>query len=217
MLDSITLKKPSLGSSIWSNFKLLLEEILEESRWLPGENSNLDFWRSNWLGESIVGSLNIPPQLAKRLKGKISDFWNHGWTLPEEFTTKYPVISREISNVILGPPDSDRFIWTLSMDGDVSSKYFFEAYAGDSSEKHWSRFLWKNYIPPKRAIHSWKVLQRRLPTDNNLAKRGFIMASRCHLCKKEVEIVDHVFIQCSFSRTLWVALSSWFSRNFDFL
>ena len=87
LLDFATPKKPSLGSTLWPNFKSLLEEILEESRWLPGENSNLDFWRSNWLGEPIVDLLKIPPNVVKSLKGKIKDFWNNGWTIPEDFTT----------------------------------------------------------------------------------------------------------------------------------
>ena len=43
LLNRLTVKKPSFGSSIWPNFKILLDDILDESKWIPGINSSLDF------------------------------------------------------------------------------------------------------------------------------------------------------------------------------
>ena len=59
-------------------------------------------------------------------------------TIPGDFSDKYPAIANEVSNFILGPLDIDRLVWTRSMDGDVSSKRFFQDYVGPSYEKQWS-------------------------------------------------------------------------------
>ena len=77
--------------------------------------------------------------------------------------------------------------------------------------------LWKNFIPYKRALHCWKLTHNRLPTDENLEKRGINTASRCRLCEADAESTDHIFIHCSFSNDLWTTLSSWFSNHIDLL
>jgi ribonuclease HI len=46
-----------------------------------------------------------------------------------------------------------------------------------------------------------------MPTDENLAIRGFLLPSMCSLCCKNLESTSHLFLQCPFALSLW----NWFS------
>ncbi|CAL0326745.1 unnamed protein product [Lupinus luteus] len=54
-----------------------------------------------------------------------------------------------------------------------------------------------------------------MPTDENLMKRGSMMASKCSLCKASQEDIDHLFIHCNFAKALWNWVQSAFSISID--
>ena len=43
---------------------------------------------------------------------------------------------------------------------------------------------------------------------DQLKKRGFSLASRCHFCGKAEEVMEHIFIHCPMIWRLWTALFS---------
>ena len=53
-------------------------------------------------------------------------------------------------------------------------------------------------------ILSWDVLQ----------KKGWQGPDFCPLCKNDVEDIDHLFVQCSFTQTVWDRLSIMLKLNF---
>ncbi|KAJ0536351.1 putative reverse transcriptase zinc-binding domain-containing protein [Helianthus annuus] len=56
---------------------------------------------------------------------------------------------------------------------------------------------WNSWIPQKINIFGWKLLQDRLPTKDNLAKRNIQMdLNTCYLCNSENETADHLFTSC---------------------
>ena len=56
---------------------------------------------------------------------------------------------------------------------------------------------WNKLIPTKVRIFSWKARPDRLPTRENLLKRGVILDdARCVLCDETIESGDHVFAGC---------------------
>ena len=191
-------------------------ELTGELRWLPSENSSIDFWKDNWLGQPLTVLLDIPTNLISSLSGTIADFWHHGWTISPEFANLFLDIYKLISTTIPGPPDSDKLIWTRSSDGEITSKFFFEDLNNSRPELHWCRFIWHTFIPPRRSLLLWKVLHKRLATDENLKKRGIFLASRCHFCEKEEESLDHLLLRCDFSKSLWSYLATLFEKTLQF-
>ena len=113
-----------------------------------------------------------------------------------------------------GSPNSDRLIWTLSTNGEVTSKDIFNEYIRRDTNKPWWRFIWRSFILPRYSIHTWKVLHKRISTDDNLKKNVvFFMASRCRLCNAEEETMDHIFVNCHFSKSLWLFFFLTISRG----
>jgi len=43
-------------------------------------------------------------------------------------------------------------------------------------------------------------------TGDNLSKRGFLGPFKCVLCKESLETINHLFLECSFSRVVWKVL-----------
>ena len=76
------LLKQCINSSLWLALRKVMVKLLGEVRWLPRKNSLLDFWSSNWLGESLIDSLKIPTSIGRHLLGKFSDYWDNGWVIP---------------------------------------------------------------------------------------------------------------------------------------
>ena len=74
-------------------------------------------------------------------------------------------------------------------------------------------YLWKqltslpqrSFIPPSCSTLSWRVFSSRLPTEDNLIRRGFCMPSRCLVC---AESAAHLFICRTLASSLLDAVFS---------
>ncbi|KAK3206841.1 hypothetical protein Dsin_020887 [Dipteronia sinensis] len=71
--------------------------------------------------------------------------------------------------------------------------------------------IWNNYVPPKAEIFVWNLLRDRVPVKEVLGRFGMDFSSNmnCSLCCKQVETVDHLFLQCEWSWNLWLEGMSW--------
>jgi ribonuclease HI len=54
-----------------------------------------------------------------------------------------------------------------------------------------------------------------MPTDENLLARGCVVVSACALCLSSFETTPHLFLQCEFSKQLWLWLGSLLDIVFD--
>lgn len=49
----------------------------------------------------------------------------------------------------------------------------------------------------------WSILENKIPMWDNLQKRQFNGAGWCLLCKEQAETIDHLFMRCPFSLSVW--------------
>lgn len=61
----------------------------------------------------------------------------------------------------------------------------------------------ENKSPFKVACFSWLVTKKAYLTEDNLQKGGTILCSRFHLCGKEAESVNHLFLNRNVTAQLW--------------
>ena len=66
-----------------------------------------------------------------------------------------------------------------------------------------SMVIWNAWVPPKAWIFAWEATWNKILTLDNVQKRGWVVASRCNLCKKEEESTDHLLIHCNLTHDLW--------------
>ena len=84
-----------------------MANILEESIWLIGENSELDFWRDNWVGYPNIDKLNLLQEMLPAVK--LRDFIHQGSIiLLQEFVLKFPNIASDIEHVFVPNGESDK-------------------------------------------------------------------------------------------------------------
>ncbi|CAJ2631455.1 unnamed protein product [Trifolium pratense] len=70
---------------------------------------------------------------------------------------------------------------------------------------------WSNYVPLKTSALVWRIWKNKIPTRDNLIKRGILIESQNSSlfgCGKE-ESVSHVFFECSLSSGSWSKILRW--------
>ena len=66
--------------------------------------------------------------------------------------------------------------------------------------------LWNGCVPPKVCFFAWEACKAL--TMEQLKKRGYQMPSKCPLCKKAEEDLDHLLIHCPAVWGMWAVLLS---------
>lgn len=102
--------------------------------------------------------------------------------------------------------NGDEAIWSWSNSDlfSVKSMYNFLQERG-VKERRFAQ-LWSVKAPLKVKIFGWLVLLQKVLSKDNLVKRGWSGKISCVLCQDEPETIDHLFLNCYFSRTLWKCL-----------
>lgn len=67
------------------------------------------------------------------------------------------------------------------------------------------KFLRRKQIPHKVSFLSWDHMHNSVPTLSILRNNGIdIKSVSCNLCHQEEEVVDQLFVQCSYSHAIWM-------------
>lgn len=159
--------------------KSLVSVILQHSTWTIGDGSTVHLWTDKWLEQPITELWNLPEHMHDRLDMKASEFiLNGAWCLPEEFVNRDRALANKICNITLpSDPGPDKLNWNSSVDGLLTNKLAYSFLAGASIQVPWHKLLWNSYIPPSRAFIVWRLIHNKLPTDENLRKRGCYIVS----------------------------------------
>ncbi|XP_058774290.1 uncharacterized protein LOC131648556 [Vicia villosa] len=82
----------------------------------------------------------------------------------------------------------------------------------DSGRRQGLEYIWAAQVPSKLKIFCWRVILDRLPTRNQLIRRGIIANNHeamCVFCGLYVEEPDHIFNFCSELRVMWDKIMRW--------
>ncbi|KAL8526044.1 hypothetical protein ACS0TY_015314 [Phlomoides rotata] len=114
---------------------------------------------------------------------------------------------------------SDGWRWNHSSNGMFSSSLAYrkledrdEAAAQVGNEAAVFDRMWSSSAPKRHQAIVWKVLKERMPTRDQLRRRGIIPASgeaSCVLCSDHEENISHVFFHCNFSSEIWCKILDW--------
>ncbi|CAI8612012.1 unnamed protein product [Vicia faba] len=72
---------------------------------------------------------------------------------------------------------------------------------------------WSSLIPSKVSVLAWRVWQNKIPTRDNLVKRGILVESQnpCPFGCCSEESVAHTFFECPLAWTAWSEVLRWLS------
>jgi len=111
-----------------------------------------------------------------------------------------------LSGIVLQPEREDTHIWRLSSNGQYSAKAAYEGFfLGASFFAPWER-IWKTWAPPKCQFFMWLVAHNKCWTSDRLARHGMPHPDCCPLCDQEEESINHLLVECVFTREFWFIL-----------
>ncbi|XP_010315566.2 uncharacterized protein [Solanum lycopersicum] len=67
----------------------------------------------------------------------------------------------------------------------------------------WTCFMYSNASRPKAYNIMWMMMNQKLATVDRLTRWGLEVDKICVLCKNADETIEHLFLQCQFTRKLW--------------
>ena len=73
--------------------------------------------------------------------------------------------------------------------------------------------IWSPYVPSKVSFFAWEASWEKVLTQDQLKRRGWILANRCCLCCVEEETINHILVHCSKTKILWDLMFSLFGVN----
>ncbi|MCI11766.1 ribonuclease H protein, partial [Trifolium medium] len=204
-------------SSIWAGIKHYTETILDNSIWLIGDGARICYWTDNWLGVTLVDALDISIALRPSLVAKVSNTIHEGtWTIPPLVEQYGPWLVDEILIITLPlTSTADCFVWKHSKNGILTSREAYEHLNSSGPALTWASTIWQNFIPPSHSFVAWRLMLRKMPTDENLCARGCVIVSMCPLCKRDNDSSEHLFFQCSFAMAIWNWVNSIFEIQVD--
>ena len=146
----------------------------------------------------------------------MSDYRLHGeWLLPEAFVVAYPWLANQIYQVSFLKNAVDSCVWTPSSDGILTTKAVYNVWRVKRPARPLYKHLFCSYIPPSRSIICWKALCNKLPTETDLAARGFLLPSMCRLCKGDLESSSLLFMHFRCAVTAWTAVGDLVGFHFS--
>ncbi|XP_058786284.1 uncharacterized protein LOC131660936 [Vicia villosa] len=76
--------------------------------------------------------------------------------------------------------------------------------------------MWDIKAPSKVKIFAWRLILDRLPTKDQLKKRGILDTDRdccCVFCSQEEESSKHLFDSCPITRNIWSRVGGWLGNS----
>jgi hypothetical protein len=98
---------------------------------------------------------------------------------------------------------SDTIQWIFNVSAQYTAKSAYQVqFKGSIAETSWDS-IWKAKVETKCKIFTWLLLQRRLPTNDRIIRRGNQAYPTCILCQTADEKTLHMIATCDYSKEVW--------------
>jgi len=141
--------------------------------------------------------------------GELGWSWRFGWRRTRFEWENF--VEEEMMNLITRKTLNKDFEDIIEWSGDpkgvfsVKSAYLTMCNYSNGSSHNVFSLLWKTKAVPKDVCTAWRVLIGRLPTYDNLIRRGLVVnSSVCVFCKSAEESAQHIFMTCLVAQRIWV-------------
>lgn len=101
----------------------------------------------------------------------------------------------------------DEFVWGHTGNGKFTVKSASELQTANVASHTCTKLLncmWKLNLAPKITFFNWLLICERLKTRQRLNSFTNSIPDTCVFCNNHEEFMDHLFMQCSFSQSVWL-------------
>jgi len=157
---------------------------------------NISIWTDNWFGEPLVDFFNIDLFFHAGFLEKVSEIIVDGfWNLPP--TLRVNEVTDRLASIVLPCVHlQDTLVWSHSADGKLTSKLAVAFLRPAAPHLPWADLIWKGCIPPSHSFTFWRLMHRKMPTDENLWTQCWVIVYVCRFCLSRDETSQHLFLQC---------------------
>jgi hypothetical protein len=127
-----------------------------------------------WSGKiQVQNCTQGAPQHELDKKSETNQLWNsHWWVNPSIHTLK-----RHLSQW-----GNDTFVWRWTRSGEYSATFAYEIQFLGASAMFKAPAVWKVNTEPKCRFFTWLGLLQKIPTADNLMRKGWPCDPNCSLC-----------------------------------
>lgn len=196
-----------LGSPIWKGLKKGEQVFKEGVKWIPGHESELNFWLDSWSDLGPLRSTIHGPIPQESINLQVKDVaLPHGWNwaaipfdLPSDVKESIKAVPFPITT-----RGGDKLAWKGSSNGAFNSKYAYllatkPAEAGSFP----GAWIWKLNALPKIQMFFWQCMHKSVGVRCCLAERGLNIPTDCPLCHTEPETITHALRDCKIVKPIW--------------
>jgi hypothetical protein len=183
-------------------------------RFRLGSGTTFLFWIDPWLDGKRISEfapdlVEVVPARRRRQLTVAQALQGMSWTrqisgaLTVQVLVQYVQVYRQLQTVQLILDGEDRLEWRWSPDGSYSSRSAYAALMLGQSAVLGTKELWKTRAPNNCHFFVWLALHGRCWTAERLHRHGIRTNSSCILCCQDAETINHLLVQCVFSREIW--------------
>ncbi|GKV33735.1 hypothetical protein SLEP1_g42199 [Rubroshorea leprosula] len=204
----------------------LRQNIRENVVRVVGKGNDTLFWYDKWVGEfslkdrfNRLFSLSTDKEIVVSKKGEWSDgewIWRWSWRR-NLFAWECDLLQELMDLLQRRQPrqgGADYWMWNMDSKGKYTMKSAYRMlqsrlFPGRSINY---KMIWNKMVPLKVSGFAWKATQNRIPTKDNLAKRGLRNVEddlSCPLCGMQQESTNHLLFTCSKAWSVWSSCYSW--------
>ena len=189
--------------------------------WQVGDGTKALFWKDRWLQGLRI--LEIAPLVVAQVRTQTVNRWlakdgltSSNWIndikgeLSTDGLVQFIQLWEILSTVDIDSSLEDQAIWKWSASGQYSASSAYRIMNEGPIRLGCAKGLWKCWAPLGCRLFMWLALQRRLWTSDRRLRHGLQDAtSVCFLCDQEEDSVDHIMLQCVYSRQVWFQFFKW--------
>ncbi|XP_026417176.1 uncharacterized protein LOC113312657 [Papaver somniferum] len=187
-------------SSIWPEIKWIIPSFKSLTRWTVGDGSQIYFWYDKWIFEDSLSNMFPNHSLITQYPNlKVSSLIMNGqWRIPDDLLQFF-----QIEQLPVIGTGADTLVWSSNHTGMFSVADAVKNIRNPLPKLHWYKKIWNHAVLPSTFANIWKITREACATDENLKTKGFNIASRCYICHNDIDSLNHLLWNCSFSRQLW--------------
>jgi len=213
-------------SRFWKGLLKSINLITHWLRWSSGSGHLIALGRDMILGMgdksfiylNILSELNRPNitsllQVRRLVDHQSSSLWisNTDLGLLGVLADEWNQFRRVLIDSVAYFQDKEDEIFWIGGDnsGILTVKNTYQAFLstqGLTKVIGWRQALWKWDLQLKIKCIISLVAENKILTLENLKIKGWEGPSRCHLCLQDIENTNHLFIHCSFAKSMWERL-----------
>ncbi|GKV19324.1 hypothetical protein SLEP1_g29604 [Rubroshorea leprosula] len=221
------------GSSWWKELWRLDTMGSDSEGWLSEniekvvrEGSKTLFWLDKWAGPIPLKSrFNRLFRISGDKDALISTMgewedgeWKWRWRWRRNLLAWELELLQELTDTLQGNQliqgQEDYWIWQQDYKGKYTVKSAYNLLQTNSNPGRIDNYklIWNKNVPLKVSAFAWKATQNKIPTKDNLWKRGIRSMERdltCTLCGQYPEETDHLLFTCRTAWLLWSSCYNW--------